>query len=142
MNRKFLFPLYANCASVGRQTCCRCPSNKRVISGSWATPELELALEMEYKIVEREEVVHWENTTQCDPTIRKGGLFYRTKNGKTVCKIQGFTLNYRASQVLNFGSVKNLILSGLDPKDNPVYFDHITTTVPIKHARRQVSQKP
>ncbi|GIY64707.1 probable DNA polymerase [Caerostris extrusa] len=36
---------------------------------------------------------------------------YKTKNGETCCKIRGFTLNYRNIQLLNFYSVRDLILS-------------------------------
>ena len=31
---------------------------------------------------------------------------YQTKNGKTICKVRGFTLNYRGSQKLNFSSMR------------------------------------
>ena len=34
---------------------------------------------------------------------------FRTHQGKEVCKIQGFTLNMRNSQVLNFESMRNMI---------------------------------
>ena len=30
---------------------------------------------------------------------------YQTKNGKTICKVRGFTLNYRGSQKLNFSTM-------------------------------------
>ena len=34
---------------------------------------------------------------------------YRVNNGKQKCKIRGFTLNYKNSQVLNFNSMKDMI---------------------------------
>ena len=42
---------------------------------------------------------------------------YRTRNpatgeGKTVCKIRGITLNYNASQLVNFDTIKEIILKG------------------------------
>jgi hypothetical protein len=42
---------------------------------------------------------------------------YRTRNTvtgaeATVCEVRGFTLNYSASQLLNFQSIKQMILKG------------------------------
>jgi hypothetical protein len=42
---------------------------------------------------------------------------YRTMNpaigeGKTVCKVRGITLNYNASQLVNFDTIKEMILKG------------------------------
>jgi hypothetical protein len=42
---------------------------------------------------------------------------YRTTNpvtgeGKTVCKVRGITLNYSASQLVNFHKIKEMILKG------------------------------
>lgn len=34
---------------------------------------------------------------------------YRTERGDTVCKIRGFTLNYKNSLILNFNAVKEMI---------------------------------
>ena len=36
---------------------------------------------------------------------------YRTFNGKEVCKVRGFTLNFKNSQLINFESVKNIVLN-------------------------------
>ncbi|GIY61028.1 DNA-directed DNA polymerase [Caerostris darwini] len=36
---------------------------------------------------------------------------YKTKNGETYCKIRGFTLNYRNIKLMNFYSVRDLVLS-------------------------------
>lgn len=42
---------------------------------------------------------------------------YRTATGKTSCKVRGFTLNFRNTQLLNFESIKNLVCS-FDPSDS------------------------
>lgn len=34
---------------------------------------------------------------------------YKTSTGKTCCKVRGFTLNFRNSQMLNFESLKSLV---------------------------------
>ena len=46
---------------------------------------------------------------------------YRTKNGKTVCKVRGFTLNYRGSQNLNFAAMCSQICN---PNWVPVYLEN------------------
>ncbi|KAK6169713.1 hypothetical protein SNE40_020708 [Patella caerulea] len=54
----------------------------------------------------------WKNELPEDVTIREfvsGGpknYAYRQSDGKTVCKVRGFTLNYRASQQLNYAIMK------------------------------------
>lgn len=43
-----------------------------------------------------------------------GGLknyAYKTVTGKTNCKVRGFTLNFRNSQLLNFESIQSLVCS-------------------------------
>lgn len=39
---------------------------------------------------------------------------YKTREGKVVCKVRGFTLNVRGSAVLNFETMKHNILAELD----------------------------
>ena len=34
-----------------------------------------------------------------------------TRGVKTVCKVRGITLNYNAPQVMNFNTIKNLVLN-------------------------------
>ena len=62
---------------------------------------------------------------------------YKTRSGKTECKVTGFTLNVRGSEVLNYETMTDNILSELnDPLDNrrvihvnnPNHFDRNTTT--------------
>ena len=66
---------------------------------------------------------------------------YRTKHGKTDCKVRGFTLNVRGKEVLNFETMKKNILSELnDPQEerrvikvtNPIHFKRDTTNKSIK----------
>jgi hypothetical protein len=35
-----------------------------------------------------------------------------TEEVKKVCKVRGITLNYKASQLVNFDTIKNLVLNG------------------------------
>jgi hypothetical protein len=41
---------------------------------------------------------------------------YKTSNSKTVCKVRGITLNYNASQLVNFDKMKEMILNR-DPNE-------------------------
>ena len=41
---------------------------------------------------------------------------------KTVCKVQGITFNYKASQLVNFDTIKDLILNG--PSNSTVNGSH------------------
>ena len=61
-------------------------------------------------------------------TFASGGpknYTYQTKNGKTVCKVRGFTLNYRGSQKLNFetmcGQVCNPNGEPINPSGEPLF---------------------
>ena len=45
---------------------------------------------------------------------------YITEQEKQVCKIRGFTLNCRGQQILNFNTMKDLVLAEiLEPEDKP-----------------------
>ena len=46
---------------------------------------------------------------------------YQTKNGKTVCKVRGFTLNYRGSQNLNFAAMCS---QTCNPNGEPIYLEN------------------
>ncbi len=47
-----------------------------------------------------------------------------TGNGETVCKVRGITLNYSASQTVNFDVMKALILRGDDTETVTVHTEH------------------
>ena len=66
---------------------------------------------------------------------------YKTFQGKTVCKVRGFTLNVRGKQLLNFNTMKANILAEIDqPQEerrviavhNPNHFIRDTTNKKIK----------
>ena len=75
---------------------------------------------------------------------------YRTKKGKTECKVRGFTLNVRGKEVLNFETMKKNILSELDdPKEerrvikvtNPNHFKRDSTNKKIKLVQQDKKYK-
>ena len=51
-----------------------------------------------------------------------------TGESKTVCKVRGITLNYSASQLVNFEKIKNMILS----KDNETVIVHTENKIKRK----------
>ena len=46
---------------------------------------------------------------------------YQTKNGKTICKVRGFTLNYRGSQKLNFSTMCE---QACRPNGEPIFLEN------------------
>ena len=64
---------------------------------------------------------------------------YRTKKGKTECKVRGFSLNYETKQRLNYETMKkNLLLELEDPLDKP---RTMTIPIPDYFERDQVQKK-
>ena len=52
---------------------------------------------------------------------------YRQENGKEVCKVRGFQLNFENSQLINFDAIKDMVIQGSR--------DTITVTNPSKICR-------
>ena len=46
---------------------------------------------------------------------------YQTKNGKTTCKVRGFTLNFRGSQKLNFSTMCEHVCN---PNQEPIFLEN------------------
>ena len=42
---------------------------------TYCTPELEVAMNMGYSIIQIHEVLHWEETEMYNPVTKEGGLF-------------------------------------------------------------------
>jgi hypothetical protein len=59
---KLVFPLCHKCAVQKTQTFCTHNDRQRAFEGTWCTPELHLAVEQGYKIIEIYEVWHWAKT--------------------------------------------------------------------------------
>ena len=73
--KKLMFPLCYDCALKQSQTPCNCSIHKRQITGTYCTPELNVAINSGYTILFIHEVLHWEKTEQFDPKTGQGGLF-------------------------------------------------------------------
>ena len=72
---KLKFPLCRTCADTEKQCDCTCSEMERAITGTWCTPEIQMAVRKGYKIVKIYEVYHFEQSSQYDPMLGKGGLF-------------------------------------------------------------------
>lgn len=73
---KLLFPLCRTCAETGSSDPCEHRSvEDRALIGTWVTPELEKALELGYRIVQRYEAWHFPNVSQYDRETKSGGIW-------------------------------------------------------------------
>jgi hypothetical protein len=65
-----MFPLCVKCCEQQKQkSSCQCSDEDRIINGTWCIEEVNVALNMGYKIVQIEEILHW---SQND---KESGLF-------------------------------------------------------------------
>ena len=74
-NGRLMFPLCRTCADMESKELYRHedPTERR-LTGTWCAPELQLALEKGYKIVEVHEVYQYPGTMQFDPETGEDGL--------------------------------------------------------------------
>jgi len=64
-----------------------------------------------------------------DPKIYEYKTYnWTTGESKTVCKVRGITLNYSASQLVNFAKIKDMILS----KDDETVIMHTKNKIKLK----------
>ena len=74
-NGKLKFPLCFHCANEGNEKECKCNDEKRSFIHTYCTGEVELPLNMGYKIIEMYEVLHWKYFDQYDKIDEQGGIF-------------------------------------------------------------------
>ena len=79
-NGKLKFPLCYKCACTEKKENCTCSDNERMFTHTYCTPELEVAINMGYEIVQIHEVLHWSETEMYDAEKKEGGLFTRYIN--------------------------------------------------------------
>ena len=73
---KLLFPLCRACAETNHQG--PCPHNDpetRALIGTWVTCELEKALSLGYRVLEKYECWHFPNVSVYDPVSKTGGIW-------------------------------------------------------------------
>ncbi|VDI47708.1 Hypothetical predicted protein [Mytilus galloprovincialis] len=74
-NKKLTFPLCRTCVEEENRNPCICSEEKRAFVGTYATPEVLLAVEKGYKILKIYEIWHFPETTKYDKEMKSGGLF-------------------------------------------------------------------
>ena len=74
-NGKLKFTLCYKCACLENKEMCKCLDSDRMFTHTYCTPELEVAMNMGYSIIQIHEVLHWEETEVYDHVTKKGGLF-------------------------------------------------------------------
>ena len=79
-NGKLKFPLCYKCACTEEKKECTCLDSQRMFTHTYCTPELEVAINMGYEIVQIHEVLHWSETEMYDTQTKEGGLFTRYIN--------------------------------------------------------------
>ena len=74
-NGKLKFPLCYKCACIENKEMCKSLDSDRMFTHTYCTPELEVAMNMGYSIIQVHEVLHWEETEMYNPVTKEGGLF-------------------------------------------------------------------
>lgn len=74
-NGKLKFPLCKTCADDENQDDCKCKDEERIITGTWCTPELELACSKGYEKFKIYEIYHFEESSMYDRSTGKEGFF-------------------------------------------------------------------
>ena len=74
-NDKLKFPLCYKCACNENEDMCTCLDNDRMFTHTYCTPELEVAINMGYTIIQIHEVLHWQEREMYNPVTKEGGLF-------------------------------------------------------------------
>ena len=91
-NGKLKFPLCYKCACNENKEMCKCLDSDRMFTHTYCTPELEVAMNMDYSIIQIHEVLHWEETEMYNPVTKEGGLF--TKYINTFLKLKQESSGY------------------------------------------------
>ena len=79
--KKLKFPLCFSCAKHEQVSSpCNCCDSQRQFTETYCTPEIELALNVGYKLIAIHEVLHWKETEQYNKCTKEGGLFTKYIN--------------------------------------------------------------
>ena len=64
-----MFPLCHTCTTNENQQPCKCPNKDRVLIHTWCTPEINLAINMGYILIEIYEVLNWSENTSSEQRL-------------------------------------------------------------------------
>lgn len=79
-NGKLKFPLCRTCADNENQNDCTCSLEERAITGTWCTPEIQMAMSKGYKILSTYEIYHFTESSKYNVESCEGGLFAQYVN--------------------------------------------------------------
>ena len=79
-NGKLKFSLCRTCADFENQSECICSEEERAITGTWCTPEIQMATSKGYRILKVYEVFHFAESSKYDVGSCEGGLFAQYVN--------------------------------------------------------------
>ena len=120
INGKLMFPLWHTCAENEDKGHCTCSSLSLALIHTWCTPELTLAINMGYDILEIYKVLHWPSNKKINNTTGSGGLFTEYINMFLHIKTQAsgypdsvHSLQQRQQYIEEYASNEGVIL---DPK--------------------------
>ena len=88
INSKLMFPLCYKCSTLHSNGSCECKDNECSLIHKWTTPEVELATNHGYIIVNIYEVLHWERSEMIDMKSKKGGIFNNYINTFLIIKTE------------------------------------------------------
>ena len=91
-NGKLKFLLCYKCACNENEDMCTCLDNDRMFTHTYCTPELEVAINMGYTIIQIHEVLHWKESEMYHPVTKQGGLF--TQHINTFLKLKQESSGY------------------------------------------------
>ena len=74
-DNKLKFPLCYRCACENNNEKCLHDVKDRAITHTYCTPEIEVALNEGYELLEIHEVLHWEESEEYDKEKKAGGIF-------------------------------------------------------------------
>ena len=80
LRSKLVFTLCHTCAEHSIQTPCTHSDDQRALVGTWVSLEVDKAVDMGYRILEKYTAWHFPYTTKYDPTRREGGLWAEYMN--------------------------------------------------------------
>ena len=87
-------------------------------------------------------ITKYDPSTVCSKHVSNGPNKFaiRTADGKHIVKVKGFTLNYVASNQLNFGVMKDMAISDEQHYNKIVETSHINT-LPSSKSYKRISDK-
>ena len=126
INGKLVFSLCRTCAELQQTAKCRHSPNKRALSETWTSVEVQKAVSLGYEVLQIHEVWHYPTITQYNHATGEGGLFAKYMNDFITIKMEasGYpshvtTDEEKQSFVEEMKKVEGVTLAPAKVKKNP-----------------------